>query len=33
MATNANSEPCQTSEMEPFPQVVIGYEFKILANV
>ena len=34
MATQANSKPCQTSEMELFPQVVTGFrdELKFLPN-
>ena len=35
MATKANSKPCQTSEMELFPQVVTGFrgERRILPNI
>ena len=35
MATKANSRPCQTSEMELFPQVVTGFrgELRILPIV
>ena len=35
MAIKANSKPCQTSEMELFPQVVTGFrgELRILPNI
>ena len=35
MAAKANSKPCQTSEMELFPQVVTGFrgELRILPNM
>ena len=35
MATKANSKPCQTSEMELFPQVLTGFrgELRILLNM
>ena len=34
MTKKANSKPCQTSEMELFPQVVTGFrgEVRILPN-
>ena len=35
MAGNANSKPCQASEMELFTQAVTGFksEFRILTNI
>ena len=35
MATKANSKPCQTSEMELFPQVITGFrgKLRILLNI
>ena len=35
MATKANSKPCQTSEMDLFPQIVTGLrgELIIMSNI